>query len=390
MASISTRAVGGRRRYDVNYREPDGRKRRKTFLRKADAETFAASVETDKRRGTYLDPNAGRITFRRYAEEWLANQSVEATTREVTLVRLRVHVFPVLGPKMLDQIKPSTIRAWLSGLSVRSSSYRRVIFGHVSAVLSAAVDDERIAKNPCKAGSVTAPKNDTPKVIPWTVERVRAVREALPEHYRIVVDLGVGLGLRQGEVFGLSPDDVDWLRGSVQVKRQVRVLAGNRQHFGTPKGDKVRTVPLPSAVRELLAEHLAARPARPVTLPWRAPDGDPVTVPLVLTTRERTALNRNYFNTYVWRKALAAAGVELGRANGMHALRHHYASVLLDAGESIKAVSEYLGHSDAGFTLRTYTHLMPASDERTKRAVDDAFACYMGATSALSGPAQHA
>jgi hypothetical protein len=46
--------------------------------------------------------------------------------------------------------------------------------------------------------------------------------------------------------------------------------------------------------------------------------------------------------------------------------------VLLDAGESIKALSEYLGHSDPGFTLRTYTHLMPASEERTKKAVDRA------------------
>jgi hypothetical protein len=42
----------------------------------------------------------------------------------------------------------------------------------------------------------------------------------------------------------------------------------------------------------------------------------------------------------------------------------------LDAGESIKALSEYLGHSDPGFTLRTYTHLMPSSDERTRTAVD--------------------
>jgi integrase len=44
--------------------------------------------------------------------------------------------------------------------------------------------------------------------------------------------------------------------------------------------------------------------------------------------------------------------------------------VLLDAGESIKAVSEYLGHSDPGFTLHGYTHLMPTSAERAKRAVD--------------------
>jgi integrase len=49
--------------------------------------------------------------------------------------------------------------------------------------------------------------------------------------------------------------------------------------------------------------------------------------------------------------------------------------MLLDAGESIKAVSDYLGHSDAGFTLRTNTHLMPSSTERAKRAVDDVLGC---------------
>ena len=56
----------------------------------------------------------------------------------------------------------------------------------------------------------------------------------------------------------------------------------------------------------------------------------------------------------------------------MHALRH-YASVLLDSGENIKALAEYLGHSDPGFTLRTYTHLMPNSRDRACRAIDAAF-----------------
>jgi len=65
-----------------------------------------------------------------------------------------------------------------------------------------------------------------------------------------------------------------------------------------------------------------------------------------------------------------AAGIEPSRANGMHALRHFYASVLLDAGESIKALAEYLGHSDPAFTLRTYTHLLPSSEQRTRQAVD--------------------
>lgn len=55
----------------------------------------------------------------------------------------------------------------------------------------------------------------------------------------------------------------------------------------------------------------------------------------------------------------------------MHALRHFYASSLLDAAESIKVLGSYLGYSDSGFTLRAYTHLMSASEERTRRAIDD-------------------
>ena len=97
-----------------------------------------------------------------------------------------------------------------------------------------------------------------------TGERVADVRDALPDRYRIAVDLGVGLGLRQGEVFGLSPDDVDFLRGTVEVRRQVKSLVGTKLFFGPPKGDKSRTVPLPSSVRELLAAYLAAHPAQPV------------------------------------------------------------------------------------------------------------------------------
>lgn len=57
----------------------------------------------------------------------------------------------------------------------------------------------------------------------------------------------------------------------------------------------------------------------------------------------------------------------------MHALRHFYASVIIDAGESASAVAEYLGHADPGFTLRVYAHLFPSSEDRARRAIDSAF-----------------
>ena len=61
------------------------------------------------------------------------------------------------------------------------------------------------------------------------------------------------------------------------------------------------------------------------------------------------------------------------RQDGTHALRHHYASVVLDAGEGINELSEYLGHHDPGFTLRTYRRLMPNSTVRTQRAIGGLF-----------------
>lgn len=74
----------------------------------------------------------------------------------------------------------------------------------------------------------------------------------------------------------------------------------------------------------------------------------------------------------MWKPALGAGGMEPTRENGMHALRHFYASVQLEAGTSIRALAEYLGHADPGFTLRVYTHLMPSSEDRARQAVDAA------------------
>jgi integrase len=69
----------------------------------------------------------------------------------------------------------------------------------------------------------------------------------------------------------------------------------------------------------------------------------------------------------------AATGAGLPKGTTSHDLRHHYASVLLVAGESVVAVAERLGHEDASLVLSTYGHLMPDSDDRTRRAVDAAW-----------------
>jgi site-specific recombinase XerD len=96
-----------------------------------------------------------------------------------------------------------------------------------------------------------------------------------------------------------------------------------------------------------------------------------VTVPLLIYTRESKQIYRHSFNHHVWKPALVAASVlDPGRAEGFHALRHFFASMLLEQGISIRALAEFLGHADPAFTLRVYTHLMPSSFERARLAID--------------------
>lgn len=364
------------KRYRARYISPDGIERSESFRdgEKRKAETWLSGIEADMSRGQYIDPTAGKISFENYATAWLASLTIDPSSLQHTELRLRLHAFPHIGPRSMNACQPVDIRGWARTLQDAglAASYQRVIFANVSAVFTAAVDDGIIARNPCRARSVRAPRADQRRIAPWPADRVFSVQDALPERYRIAVDLAGGCGLRQGEVFGLAVDDLDFLDGVVRVVRQVKIL-DSRLVFAPPKGGKERDVPLPDSVAEALSAHITAHPPVDVTLPWRTPSGEPVTAQLLLYSRERKAMNRNYFNSYLWKPALRAADVEPVRQNGIHALRHFYASVLLDAGENVKALAEYLGHSDPGFTLRTYTHLMPRSQARTRRAVDDTF-----------------
>jgi integrase len=224
-------------RYRVRYCDPEGVERSKNFpdRQKKAADDFLVSTENDKRRETYTDPNAGTQSFRAYAEAWLESQKFEESTQEAVTIRLRKNIFPHLGSYTLTALSPTHIRTWdreMQKLGL-APSYRQVMSVHVQTILNAAVDDEKIRKNPCNASSVRKPQIPSRKVKPWSLEWVHAVHDALPERYQITVPLGAGIGLRQGEVFGLAVDDVDFLGKTVHVVRQVKLVRA-QLCFGHP------------------------------------------------------------------------------------------------------------------------------------------------------------
>jgi integrase len=363
-----------RGRFVARWRDDQGRQRSKAFDKSGDARRFLAETETELARGTYVDQRAGRITLAAYAASWLKIQTSDAATRVNVEQHLRVHILPALGKMPLSGLRTSTVSAFLAELQRAGvgPSYIRTIKNTLSAVLNAAVSDRLIGLNP--AATARGPRVTKTRVVPWEASQAAAVRAALPARYQALVDAGKGLGLRQGEIFGLAADDIDWLRPAsrggpvVHVRRQVKLLGGQLA-FGSPKQQKERDVPLPASVAAALSAHLASFPDKPVTLP--GPRGKPVTARLIFTSPRGGAVNRNTFNSY-WRAAVAAAGMSAGRENGMHALRHHFASVLLAGGVDINAVSAYLGHTSPGFTLSVYCHLMRSAPDVMRSAIDSA------------------
>lgn len=377
-------------RWRVRYVDPDGNPQTQAFDKKAEADQFNTKVQAEVQRGEYIDPDAGKIKLREYAELWLERQSFDPSTREAVESRFRANVYPSIGHHELRAVakEPSIITGWIRGRERAglAAGTIRTIYVNLSAMLTAAMDDGRIARNPCKAPSVKKPPPTKRKVVAWAPERVAAVREGLPPRYAATTDVGAGGGLRQGETFGLAVDDIDWLRHNIHVCRQVKQIHG-RLVFAPPKFGKERDVPLSDELALRLAAHLQQWPALAVTLPWLEPDGPPVTARLIFTGRERKAVNRNYYNAALWKPALVGAGVipdrepgeryDSSRDQGFHQLRHYFASAFLANGGDIRELAEILGHEDPGFTLRVYTHLMPGNRERARAA----------AGSALAGPA---
>lgn len=354
MATIKRRSDRGNR-WEVRYRDPEGKQRARLFDRKVEAERFAATTTVAVLEGTYVAPSAGRVTVREYGERWRAMQVHRATTAAQLETNLRRHVYPTLGDRYLSGVRPSEVQAWVKGrVAVLAPATVEVVYRYLAAIFAAAVEDRLIPVTPCKG--IRLPKVEAAQVVPLATEAVEALIDAVPDRYRALVVLAAGTGLRQGEAFGVSTSRLDFLRRTLTVDRQLVLLPGQPPYLAPPKtAASRRTVPLPDVVLGALAGHLAAFPAG---------EGDA----LVFTAPDGGGIRRNRFSDGVWVQAVERCGLPKG--TGFHALRHYYASLLIRHGESVKVVQARLGHASATETLDTYSHLWPDSEDRTRLAVD--------------------
>ncbi len=339
--------------YDCRYRDPDGRQRKRTFTRKGDADRYAATVEADKLRGQYVD-HFDRTTVAEYARAWAATRPHRASTAERVSSLIEVHIAGTrLGGRRLVDVRPTEVQAWATDRAqVLAPSTLRALVRLLRSIYSSAVLDRLVGQSPVVR--VQLPRDERERVVPLTVGLVQALAESMPARTRAMVITQAGLGLRVGELLALRVEDVDFLRRTVRVEFQLAPRTKTRVEPKTPRSR--RTIPLPQVVADALALHIRQFPA--------GADGS------IFTTGAGTVYGREHYGA-TFTAAVKRAGLTAGTTT--HDLRHHYASVLLAAGESVVAVAERLGHENAALVLRTYGHLMPDSEDRTRRAVDEAW-----------------
>ncbi|MCJ0873305.1 site-specific integrase [Streptomyces sp. AP-93] len=348
-----------------------------------DAKGWLRRSGTDSERGEFVDPRDGSITLTDFVtRHWRAGvRGAPGTVKRVD-ERVRLHILPHLGAVALRDVSATVLRGYIATLEGECSPrYARQILTSLSNIFETAIDDKRLVRNPMRAKTVRWPKAPDEDRDAWPLATAQRVRDVINPRYRIAVVVALGCGLRQGEVFGLSPKDIDFERGVIRVRRQVQLLSG-RLYFALPKGGKTRIVDMPRSVATELAAYFLDHPAVDVELPWGGPEPEreKQSFPLILTTTYGNAIRANIFNDEAWKPALAAAGViparekgarwKASRKDGFHVLRHTYASVLLEAGESIVTLARWLGHSSPTITLDHYAHFMPEAGGKGRAAID--------------------
>lgn len=287
-----------------------------------------------RRGGTQLDQAVDAYVAYLAAERGLAQLTVQAYARDLAQLTTFLESRRITG---LDDVTPAHLQAFVGHLARQGRSPRtrarcvsaiRGLFrfldhagllpGNPATLLEARRQPGRLP-HPVGQADVQrlleAPGDGNP----------RATRD------RAMLEVLYAAGLRVSELVGLRSEALDLEAGAIRV---------------VGKGSRERVVPIGAAARTALVAYLEQ--ARPVLLHGTQS-------PYVFVTGRGRPMTRQGF----WKRLKAyVRRLGLPAGTGPHAMRHSFATHLLDGGADLRAVQAMLGHADIS-TTQVYTHVVP-------------------------------
>lgn len=349
-------------RFSAGYNPATGKLVRKSVYGKTQKEVReklrAAVAALDD--GTYFEPT--KITV----EDWFARWLNEFTVglHPLTLVsyqnQVRLYIKPRLGKMKLANLDTLTIQKFYNSLLKGSELQKPLspksvknIHGVMHKALAKAVMLGFIKSNP--SDSCELPKTKRATLYPLKDNSLTAFLVAVKGHrFERYYLIDIYTGMRESELLALQWRDIDFEAGTITVERQLlrSYIKGQSSDFAPLKNENARRIMPARKVFDLLQQQKAQqtewqREAGPL---WDNPNG------LVFTNERGKHLSQS--GVYKPFKELVA---EIGSPQTrLHDLRHTYATLALQNGDSVKNVQETLGHATATFTLDVYAHVSEA------------------------------
>lgn len=353
---------------------------------RADAEALLEERRVEARKGLIPDR---RITLAEVAEEWREEQLFlerAPKTNEEVKTALDCHLLPAFGLDRLDLITPDLLRRYIfkklrfapghkkaAPVVGRVASARKVPLGKtavrkqiqvLSRIFKWAIERGMATSNPCDLVDMTdlAPEPSDVKV--FEIDEVKALLKAAEdEEERAILLMMAACGLRIGEVFALHFREYDPDTQTIRLKRTIQRDGGRTRVGKKPKtssGDRYLVLDLQ------IAKAVEAQIER-VKAEGRDQNG------LLFPNSVGRVRSAENFRNRNWKRMFEKAGIPPERTP--HALRHTFASELIEAGKSDTDIASKMGHKNAQITRTIYAKPF----ERTKASAAGVVDLYLDA-----------
>lgn len=367
-----------RGKWVVDWRDTGGGRHIEARADKDDAEQRLAVIIKGGKK-----PVNNKQTFQEYAKWWLENcaqGNIKDSTFDEYEAVLNNHVYPSFGSRPLAKVTRMMIREFIAQKKRADLSRSTIknILAPVRAIYNQAIEDGVLQFNPASnVGKFNKREPEEKQLNPLTRDELATLltttKEKMPHHYPALL-CAARTGLREGELIGLKWGDIDFHGRFIEVKRNI-----SRGQITTPKSGKARRVDMSLQLTNTLDELLAKKKVEALKRDMEMPQGRrrkpeevlaEVMDSWIFTTPVGTQLDPNNLRKYVFYRCLDLA--ELRRVR-FHDLRHTFASLLIQQGESLAYVKDQLGHHSIQITVDTYGHLVPGSNRQAVDRLDDMF-----------------
>ncbi len=296
-----------------------------------------------------------RMTLGEWMDKWMDEYMI-FTIKENTIKGYRSQIDhqikPFIGHKQLASLTTADIQKFYNKIKKEGRVHPHPIHGHVLSdsmvrkihmmlheAMEVAVRERYIVRNP--TDNTTIPKKTTTEKQVLDDSQLNRFLEAIQgePYWHDFFYVEVMTGLRRGEICGIKWSDIDFNEGTLCIKRSVSTKEGGGVSIGETKTDAgVRTIIMPPSVATLLWKKRSDA-INEWVFPHYTNPSDPLH-PSSAYKKLKTLLKR----------------LELPLLR-FHDLRHTFATQATDGGVDPKTLAGILGHTDASFTLDTYTHV---------------------------------